>query len=123
MSASFVPAFGRRATATHPRVERIIEEAQKQDDLPPALAPLHNPEITDLREACLSRLDPNVVSQMTPERLTVDVERLISEIATERRVQLNARNSGRWPASWCTISSAWDRWNRCWKTTRSPTSW
>ena len=28
---------------------------------------------------------------MSPERLTADMERLISEIATERRIQLNAR--------------------------------
>ena len=28
---------------------------------------------------------------MPPERLTTDVERLISEIATERRIQLNGR--------------------------------
>ena len=91
MSASFVPAFGRRTTGTQPRSDRVIPEAPKQDDLPPALAPLHNAEITELREACLSRLDPNVVSLMTSDRLTIDVERLISEIATERRVQLNAR--------------------------------
>ena len=91
MSATYVPAFGRRINAIQPRVDRVVEEAQKQDDPPPVLAPLHNAEITELREACLSRLDPNAVSLMTAERLTLDVERLISEIATERRVQMNAR--------------------------------
>ncbi len=37
------------------------------------------------------RLDANTVAFMTPERLTSDIERLISEIATERRIQINRR--------------------------------
>jgi pilus assembly protein CpaF len=36
-------------------------------------------------------LEPAAVAAMPPERLTVDVERLLSEIATDRRIQLNAR--------------------------------
>ncbi|MGE0418161.1 MAG: CpaF family protein [Acetobacteraceae bacterium] len=47
--------------------------------------------IVELRTACLARLDPNVVAAMPAERLTSDVERLISEIGNERRVQMNAR--------------------------------
>jgi pilus assembly protein CpaF len=40
---------------------------------------------------CLARLEPAAVAAMPPDRLTVDVERLLSEIATDRRIQLNAR--------------------------------
>jgi pilus assembly protein CpaF len=47
--------------------------------------------IAELRSACLARLDPTAVAAMAVERLTGDVERLISEIANDRRVQLNAR--------------------------------
>jgi pilus assembly protein CpaF len=47
--------------------------------------------IIELRNICLARLDPAAVAAMPEDRLTADVERLISEIATERRVQLNAR--------------------------------
>jgi pilus assembly protein CpaF len=47
--------------------------------------------ILDLRTTCLARLDPNVVATMPADRLTGDVERLLSEMATERRVHMNAR--------------------------------
>ena len=47
--------------------------------------------IIELRNICLARLDPAAVAAMPADRLTADVERLISEIATERRIQLNAR--------------------------------
>ncbi|MEJ0015827.1 MAG: CpaF family protein [Acetobacteraceae bacterium] len=47
--------------------------------------------ITELRNLCLTRLDPAAIAGMPEERLVDDIERLISEIATERRVQLNAR--------------------------------
>jgi pilus assembly protein CpaF len=45
----------------------------------------------DLRALCLARLDPTIVAGMTAERLANEVERLISDIATEQRIQLNAR--------------------------------
>ena len=47
--------------------------------------------IAELRSLCLARLEPAAVAAMPAERLTIDVERLVSEIATERRIQLNAR--------------------------------
>ena len=51
----------------------------------------HGEAISDLRTACLARLDPTIVAAMAPDRLATDVERLISELATDRRVQLNGR--------------------------------
>jgi pilus assembly protein CpaF len=52
---------------------------------PPAQA------INEIRSLCLSRLEPAAVAGMSSERLAGDMERLISEIATQNRIQLNAR--------------------------------
>ncbi len=45
----------------------------------------------ELRQICISRLDPVSIAGMPSERLAVEVERLLSDIATERRIQLNSR--------------------------------
>jgi pilus assembly protein CpaF len=59
---------------------------------PPAAAKNAPPEaISELRTLCLARLEPAIVAALPPDRLTTEVERLISEIATDRRVQLNSR--------------------------------
>jgi len=47
--------------------------------------------LVELRTLCLSRLDPVAVASTPPERLALEVERLIADIATERRVQMNGR--------------------------------
>ncbi|MBV9734916.1 MAG: CpaF family protein [Acidisphaera sp.] len=47
--------------------------------------------MTELRTLCLTRLDPAIVANTPPDRLEAEVERLIAEIATERRLQLNGR--------------------------------
>jgi len=83
-----LPAFGRRAPAA---------EAQPAPAPAPAAAPAPeqrraaSPALTDLRAACLSRLDPSLVATIPQERLGAEVERLLAEIANENRVQLNAR--------------------------------
>jgi pilus assembly protein CpaF len=89
-----VPTFGRRTLA--PPTPAVVPNAEPSG--PESLvelinngSPITEEIVTELRNACLSRLDPNVVAAMPPERLILDVERLISEIATERRFQLNAR--------------------------------
>lgn len=46
---------------------------------------------SELRSLCLARLEPAAIAALPPERLTVEVERLIGEIATERRLHVNAR--------------------------------
>jgi len=46
---------------------------------------------TQLRMACLAQLDPAAIANMPPERVAVEVERVLWEIATARRFQLNAR--------------------------------
>ena len=42
-----------------------------------------------LRQLCLERLEPASVAAMPAERLLAEVERLVADIADERRVQLN----------------------------------
>ncbi len=66
------------------------------DAAPPALPPEARPHyaaspLTELRQICLTRLDPASVAGMAPDRLAVEVERLLAEIATEKRIQLNGR--------------------------------
>ncbi len=64
---------------------------------PPPTAPEVAPRLqasgplAELRTLCLSRIDPTTAAVMSPDRLAREVERLLSEIATELRVQLNAR--------------------------------
>jgi pilus assembly protein CpaF len=45
----------------------------------------------ELRTICLSRLDPSSAASMAPERLQSEVERLLADIADEKRIQLNGR--------------------------------
>ncbi len=97
------PVFGRRPLQLVPEpVEDVPPPRTGFSPSPPAASPattnpnavlsvLPETSIADLRTACMARLDANTVALMAPERLTGDVERLISEIATERRIQLNRR--------------------------------
>jgi pilus assembly protein CpaF len=48
-------------------------------------------EVIELRALCLAKMDAAAVATLQPERLLIEVERLISDLATERRVQLNGR--------------------------------
>jgi len=41
--------------------------------------------------ACLAQLDPTSIANMSSDRLALEVERVLSEIATARHFQLNAR--------------------------------
>jgi pilus assembly protein CpaF len=47
--------------------------------------------MAELRTLCLARLDPAAAAGLTPERLNTEVEHLLADIATERRIQLNLR--------------------------------
>src|SRR5579863_4695066 len=99
MNPTFTPSFGRRASGQ----AAVAELPSRPNPTPAKPAPVHVAEpnssasglssasIAELRAVCLARLEPSAVASMAPERLTTDVERLISEIATERRIQLNGR--------------------------------
>jgi pilus assembly protein CpaF len=87
MSATVQPQFGRRANGTAVTVPR--PPVPEPDDAPQMLPPAQ--AINEIRTLCLSRLEPAAVAGMAPERLSADLERLVSEIATQNRIQLNAR--------------------------------
>ena len=84
MSASAMPSFGKRNNDAQPAVTPAAPDVSA-DAGPSAQA------INEIRSLCLSRLEPGAVAGMSSERLAGDMERLISEIATQNRIQLNAR--------------------------------
>jgi pilus assembly protein CpaF len=83
MSASVLPQFGKRNGDAQPMIVMAPEISTEAG--PSAQA------INEIRSLCLSRLEPGAVAGMSSERLASDMERLISEIATQNRIQLNAR--------------------------------
>jgi pilus assembly protein CpaF len=80
-AANFTPAFGRRAA------EPVVQDRKSAEDKERA----HATMLKELRAECMVRLDPAAIGGMPANELAAEVEALISEIATERRVQLNAR--------------------------------
>ncbi len=83
------PVFGRRPLTSVGGSDTLT--AQDGPEAIAVLSVLPEASVVDLRAACMARLDANTVALMTSERLTTDIERLISEIATERRIQINRR--------------------------------
>lgn len=51
----------------------------------------HSAAMAEMRTLCLTRMDPVAVASTPPDRLALEVERLIADIATERRIQMNGR--------------------------------
>ena len=87
MSTTMQPQFGRR---THENPAAAVRPPVSEIDAAPSATPPAQ-AINEIRTLCLSRLEPGAVAGMSPERLSGDMERLISEIATQNRIQLNAR--------------------------------
>ena len=82
-----VSAFGRRAPnepAPAPISVPAVVEA------PPGVTRATAP-LAELRQLCLTRLDPVSIAGMPPDRLAIEVERLLADIATDKRIQLNGR--------------------------------
>ena len=79
------PSFGRRRLEAVAPPEVVAEEVGVGRTTAPSEA------IRELRTLALSQLEPSTVAMLSPERLEREVERLLSELATQRRVQLNAR--------------------------------
>jgi pilus assembly protein CpaF len=99
MSMTNTPSFGRRVAVQRALDEVVARNAAVRQQVTP-IAPAEpnapsrgvpSESIAELRQVCLARLEPSAVASMPPDRLAADVERLISEIATERRIQLNGR--------------------------------
>jgi pilus assembly protein CpaF len=82
-----LPSFGRR------RIE--LGDPEPPVDVPaetglPVRSSAGVP-VMELRQLCLLRMDPTAVAALPPDRLGPEVERMVAEIATERRIQLNGR--------------------------------
>jgi pilus assembly protein CpaF len=81
------PNFGRlRQDAAEPVVEPAIAAP-----IPIGGRPSSTHPVSELRNLCLLRIDPAAVAALPPDRLGPEMERLVAEIATERRIQLNGR--------------------------------
>ena len=103
MTGTSLPVFGRRrneaesapssiqVTDAPPSVSPAPEAFTRTPDAPVVKAATTRADIVELRALCLTRMDATAVASLHPERLLIEVERLISDLATERRVQLNGR--------------------------------
>lgn len=58
---------------------------------PPPPPAAQNPQLVELRTLCMGRVDATVVASMTADRLRSEIERLLAEIADEKRIQISAR--------------------------------
>jgi pilus assembly protein CpaF len=87
-----LPVFGRRrAEAAEGVVAAVPREPAPAPAPAPAAPSSGSVTLSELRTLCLARLDPGLIANMPAERLAPEVERLLAEIATESRLQLNAR--------------------------------
>jgi pilus assembly protein CpaF len=104
-----VPVFGRRTREDATAAKAELPPSQMGPVLKPdqnAMPPPHHPlegaapqasaastreEIAELRTLCLAEMDATAVASLAPERLLIEVERLIADLATQHRVQLNGR--------------------------------
>jgi pilus assembly protein CpaF len=84
------PSFGRRSSQPETLTPLQALPAPGGPPPPNPASDLDAPA-TQLRMACLAQLDPALLASMTPDRLAQEIERVLSDIATERHFQLNAR--------------------------------
>ena len=91
------PVFGRRRAPSDGLSEPApapIEAPRASEPDPLAEIAVLPPQaawVSELRTLCLAKLDPSSIANSPPELLIPEVELLISEIATEKRIQLNGR--------------------------------
>ncbi len=86
------PLFGRRRTGDDAQGRPAVNVPAVAPA--PAAAPMQaqstSDSLTELRTLALQQLDP-AAAALSPERLSPEIEKLVADIATERRIQLNAR--------------------------------
>jgi pilus assembly protein CpaF len=86
------PLFGRRRTENTPLMPAPIAPQPVIPPLPPIPVTVSTSEsLAELRTLALQQLDPTAAAALPPERLSPEIEKLVADIATERRIQLNAR--------------------------------
>lgn len=81
------PSFGRRA---HEQPAATPPVATPPPPAAPTSTPLSGP-LKELRALYLARIDAAAVVGMPPDRLVLQIEQSLAEIANERRLQLNGR--------------------------------
>ncbi len=81
--------FGHRRMGE--QLERPVPVASPREHLSVVEVQAPDRAISELRALCLAQLDPAVVATTPEEELLPEIEKLVSEMATERRVQLNGR--------------------------------
>jgi pilus assembly protein CpaF len=86
-----VPTFGRRSEVSYNNAPIANENRETLRELMATSSGFTDASVTEIRNICLARLDSNAVAAMPAERLILDIERLVSEIADERHYQINAR--------------------------------
>ncbi|MDE1882549.1 MAG: CpaF family protein [Rhodospirillales bacterium] len=93
-----VPVFGRRrreeiepAPVPSVAAHAVLPQQAEVSRIPLDTGASVRAEISELRNLCLARMDATAVAALPPERLLIEVERLISDLATDKRVQLNGR--------------------------------
>ncbi len=91
MSAN--PLFGRRRTGDEvaDKIVPAVPAVQSVSMNAPLVASSTSDSLSELRTLALQQLDPAAAASLSPERLGPEIEKLVAEIATERRIQLNAR--------------------------------
>jgi pilus assembly protein CpaF len=82
------PSFGR---LRQDAIEPVVVELAPAAPIPINGRPTSSQPVSELRNLCLLRIDPAAVAALPPDRLGPEMERLVAEIATERRIQLNGR--------------------------------
>jgi pilus assembly protein CpaF len=84
------PAFGRRIL--QPSARELVLITGKE---PPGPALENRGELKEqIRSSLMSRIDPSVAARMPRTRLRQEIATLVSEIATEQRIQLNETEEG-----------------------------
>src|SRR5437588_7065599 len=79
--------FGRRIVEPSGH-ELVLIPGQEAPSAPPELA--NREELKEqIRTALMSRIDPSVAGRIARRTLAAEITKLVSEIATEQRIQLN----------------------------------
>ena len=76
------PVFGRRPTQDMPPDEPRNTEQGKT---------ARSEGISQLRSFCLAQTDASALAGFTPERMLSEIEKILGDLATDHRIQLNAR--------------------------------
>ncbi len=87
------PMFGRRRTEGDALPQRPMAPAPAMPSMPTTqmVATSTAESLIELRALALSQLDPGAAAALPADRLGPEIEKLVADIATERRIQLNAR--------------------------------